>query len=197
MKTIFYTLLTTAILAAPLAAKEQKNKAAGAPPASAAGKPVPATAPAAPAAAATPTKGWTKGATAPSLSGYGLTGSIPSTKGKVVYLDFWASWCGPCKKSFPTLEKWHQAYNSQGLVVLGISVDEKPADMEAFLKKQAVNFPQLHDAAQKLVAAAGADTMPTSILIDRKGQVHLIHKGFKASDEAALQKSIEALLAAK
>lgn len=141
--------------------------------------------------------GWKEGKTAPSLSGYGLSGSVPSTKGKVVYLDFWASWCGPCKKSFPVLEKWHKAYASKGLVVLGVSVDDDKAAMEAFLKKQGVTFPNVHDAAQKLVTAADAATMPTSIIIDRKGAIHLVHKGFKPADEAELTKKIEALLAAK
>jgi thiol-disulfide isomerase/thioredoxin len=140
---------------------------------------------------------WKQGQAAPSLSGYGLAGSLPATKGKVVYLDFWASWCGPCKKSFPVLEKWHKAYAGKGLVVLGVSVDEDKAAMEAFLKKQGVTFPNVHDAAQKLVAAADAATMPTSIIIDRKGAIHLVHKGFKPADEAELTKKIEALLAAK
>jgi thiol-disulfide isomerase/thioredoxin len=140
---------------------------------------------------------WAKGASVASLNTFGLTGTLPDTKGKVVFLDFWASWCGPCKKSFPILEKWQSTYAKQGLVVLGVSVDEKQADMEAFLKKQGVAFANVHDTAQKLVAAANVSSMPTSFLIDRKGVIRQVHTGFNAKDEAVLCQEIVALLAAK
>jgi thiol-disulfide isomerase/thioredoxin len=139
--------------------------------------------------------GWTENAKMPTLAGLGLEGTIPKLDGKVVYLDFWASWCAPCKASFPVLSGWHQKYSAKGFLVLGVNVDEDAAAMQNFLKKNNPGFPTVRDAAQKLVAAADVKTMPTSFLIDRKGVIRLVHNGFRAKDEAALTAKIEALIA--
>jgi thiol-disulfide isomerase/thioredoxin len=138
--------------------------------------------------------GWTVGTKLPSLANYGLAGKVPPTAGKVVYLDFWASWCAPCKASFPILDGWQKKFAARNFTVLGVNVNENVADMEAFLKKSPVGFPTVSDASQKLVAAANVSTMPTSILIDKKGVIRLIHSGFKAKDQAELEAQIEALL---
>ncbi|CAN5813953.1 TlpA disulfide reductase family protein [soil metagenome] len=139
--------------------------------------------------------GWAEGAKLPALDTFGLEGTLPNTTGKVVYLDFWASWCAPCKASFPVLAGWHKDYASRGLLVLGVNVDEELAAMKAFLAKNTVGFPVVRDAAHKLVAAANVDTMPTSFLIDRKGVIRLVHNGFHEKDKAPLQAKIESLLA--
>jgi thiol-disulfide isomerase/thioredoxin len=139
--------------------------------------------------------GWKEKAKMPALSGFGLEGNIPKTEGKVIYLDFWASWCAPCKASFPVLAAWHQKYAAKGFMVLGVNVDEEAAAMQAFLKKNITGFPTVRDAAHKLVAAADVKTMPTSFLIDRKGVIRLVHSGFRAKDEAVLTSQIEGLLA--
>lgn len=138
--------------------------------------------------------GWKESSTLPDLATFGLEGSLPKTKDKVLYLDFWASWCGPCKTSFPVLNAWHQKYSSRGLIILGISVDESAAAMQAFLKKTPAAFTVVRDAAHKLVAVANVSTMPTSILVDRKGVIRLVHSGFRAKDEATLAAHIEKLL---
>jgi peroxiredoxin len=115
----------------------------------------------------------------PDLSSYKLEGSLPdSLKGKVVVLDFWASWCGPCAESFPVMDELQNKYKDQGLVVLAVSVDEKAAKMENFMKKNPVAFTVLRDAEHKLVATAEPETMPTSFLIDREGKVRYLHNGF-------------------
>jgi thiol-disulfide isomerase/thioredoxin len=139
--------------------------------------------------------GFTEGTRLPDLSGFGLEGKLPDLKGKVIYLDFWASWCVPCKASFPVLDGWQKTFGPQGFTVLAVSVDEKRVDMTGFLKKNAVSFPVVRDAAQKLVATADAPTMPTSFLIDRKGIVRKVHKGFRKGDAATLQAEITKLLA--
>jgi thiol-disulfide isomerase/thioredoxin len=141
-------------------------------------------------------EGWKEAAPLPPLGDFGLEGSLPNLKGKVVYLDFWASWCGPCKASFPILNKWQQQFASKGFTVLGVSVDEKPGDMSQFLKNLPVSFPVVRDAAQKLVANADVKAMPTSFLIDRKGTIRHVHHGFRRQDEETLSKQITALLAA-
>jgi thiol-disulfide isomerase/thioredoxin len=138
--------------------------------------------------------GWEESAALPALNGFKLEGDLPNLKGKVVYLDFWASWCAPCKASFPVLDRWQKEFGPKGFTVLGINVDEKAEAMREFLKKTPVAFPVVRDAEQKLVASANVTAMPTSFLIDRKGTIRVVHHGFRKNDEPALAKQITALL---
>jgi len=119
----------------------------------------------------------------PAMASFKLEGNLPDTgKAKVVMVDFWASWCEPCKQSFPVMEELHQHYSKDGLVIIAVNVDENRADMEAFLKKNAVTFAVLRDANQKLVERAGVATMPTSFLIDKDGKVRFLHNGFRGAE---------------
>ncbi len=137
---------------------------------------------------------WAEGASLPALSDFGLEGKLPALKGKVVLLDFWASWCAPCKASFPTLNDLQAKYGSRGLVILGVNVDEDAADKDKFLKTTPASFVIVRDAAQKLVAAANVKTMPTSFVIDRAGVIRHVHSGFRSKDAAAFDQQISALL---
>jgi len=131
----------------------------------------------------------------PDPQGFAFDRTWPSTRGKVVLVDFWASWCGPCKKSFPSLEALHQRYKAKGLVVVGVSVDEDPAAMVRFLKQHAVSFPTVRDKNQKFVQTAKIAAMPTSLLVDRRGTIRFVNSGFKGSEsEAAMRQQIEQLL---
>ncbi len=122
--------------------------------------------------------------------------TLPDTAGKVVLVDFWASWCEPCRASFPALQRLHQKYAARGLVVVGIGVDEEADAYQAFAKRQRVGFALVHDAAQKAVAHFNPATMPTSYLVDRKGRIRHIHRGFQSGEtEAEYVREIEALLA--
>ncbi len=115
----------------------------------------------------------------PNLTQFQLEGQLPQDlKGKVVLVDFWASWCGPCKSSFPELEKLYERYASRGLVIVGINEDTKSVEMADFLKKNPVSFTVVRDAGQRLVAAANVASMPTSFIIDQAGQVRAVHNGF-------------------
>ena len=115
----------------------------------------------------------------PDLGGFELEGKMPDKlAGEVILLDFWASWCAPCKESFPVMEELNKEYGARGLVVLAMNVDEKRANMEQFLKKFTVHFWLVRDAKQKLVAKVDVPTMPTSFLVDRSGKVRYIHEGF-------------------
>ncbi len=134
----------------------------------------------------------------PSLSGAGLAGAIPETAGKVVLVDFWASWCAPCRASFPAYARIQGEFAPRGLVIVAVSVDEVQADYEAFLRKFAPPFAVVRDQDQRLAAAVGIPGMPTSFLIDRSGKVRSVHEGFHSGDtEAALRREIELLLTAK
>lgn len=138
---------------------------------------------------------FTEGTKLPDLSTFGLSGTLPKTEGKVIYLDFWASWCAPCKASFPILNQWHEQMSVHGFSVIGISVDESEEDMTRFLKKNKVLFPVARDANHKLVATANVSTMPTSFIIDRKGIIRHVHSGFHKKDEPVLFAQINQLMA--
>jgi thiol-disulfide isomerase/thioredoxin len=136
----------------------------------------------------------------PALSSAGvvalLGGDVAATTGKVVLVDFWASWCAPCKASFPMMAQLHKDYASRGFVIAAVGVDEKSAAAVAFVKKTAPPFATLHDKEQKLVKQVVPPAMPTSYLIGRDGRVRFIHQGFHGdATERELRKEIEALLA--
>jgi thiol-disulfide isomerase/thioredoxin len=123
---------------------------------------------------------------------------LPATAGKVVVVDFWASWCIPCDASFGCMDRLQKAYSAKGLVILGISVDEEVANFQAFVAKKKPTFSIAHDAAHKAADFFNPPGMPTSYLVDRKGKIRFIHKGFKgAATEAEYTKEIETLIAEK
>ncbi len=127
-----------------------------------------------------------------SLSG----GALPATAGKVVLVDFWASWCAPCKASFPALAKLHQELSARGVVVIGVSIDEKPAAAAAFIKRQSPPFVTVHDRDQKLVKQVVVPTMPTSYLVGRDGKVRFVHEGYHGdATDRLLRQHLDALLA--
>ena len=118
------------------------------------------------------------GDTLPDLASFKLEGKLPSSlKGKIVVVDFWASWCLPCAESFPVMDELQKKYGDR-LVVLAVNVDEKVAKMEKFLTKHAVTFTVVRDGEQKLVAVVEPETMPTSFILDGEGKVKFLHKGF-------------------
>ncbi|MGZ8898543.1 MAG: TlpA disulfide reductase family protein [Limisphaerales bacterium] len=114
----------------------------------------------------------------PDLAAFGLDGKLPELKGKIVLVDFFASWCPPCHESFPAMEQLHRSYAEKGLVILAISVDTKKADLERFLKKHLVSFPIVRDGTGKLAGTLKIPAMPTSFLIGRDGKIRSVHEGF-------------------
>lgn len=120
---------------------------------------------------------------------------LAALKGKVVIVDFWASWCGPCKKEMPVLEALRVKYAAQGLVIVGVNIDSSPKKMNKFLKNTPVSFRIVHD--RKLVVANRyePETMPTSYFIGRDGVVRYVHGGFQKGDARVLEGRVKALLA--
>jgi peroxiredoxin len=125
------------------------------------------------------------------------TVSLKSLRGKVVLLDFWGTFCAPCKTSFPKLQALHARYAGSGLQVLGISEDE-PEDkgkIPGFAGTYGARFAIAWDADRAISDRYRPETMPSSFLIDRKGVVRFAHVGFHAGDEAQIEKEVQELLA--
>ena len=116
-------------------------------------------------------------------------------KGKVVYVDFWASWCPPCLKSLPFLNTLNRDLKDRGLQVIGVNVDEHISDANAFLKNHPASFIVGSDSKGDCPKAFGIMGMPSSYLIDRKGNIRHVHIGFRDGDRKELRQAIEQLLA--
>ncbi len=114
----------------------------------------------------------------PSLADFKLEGTLPDLKDKVVVVDFWASWCGPCKASFPAFVELHQKFADKGLVIVAVSLDEDKGDMEGFLKKTKVPFAAVRDAKQKLAEKLSIESIPTTFIVGRDGKIAALHNGY-------------------
>ena len=118
------------------------------------------------------------GDTFPDLSSFGLEGGLPaSLKGKIVVVDFWASWCGACRRTFPVLEELHHRFGKQGLVILAVNEDKSAAGMKEFLKEYPVTFNSVRDAKKKLAAEVQVPALPSSYILDGDGKVLSIQSG--------------------
>jgi thiol-disulfide isomerase/thioredoxin len=117
--------------------------------------------------------------------------------GKVVYLDFWASWCVPCRTSFPLLDKLYAKLKAQGFEVVAVNLDEGKAKADKFLQEFQVNFTVLRDEKGEWADKYVVESMPTSFIIDRQGVVQHIHHGFTSGDINTLEAKITALLGKK
>ncbi|HEY2627779.1 MAG TPA: TlpA disulfide reductase family protein [Usitatibacter sp.] len=119
---------------------------------------------------------------------------LSSLKGNVVYVDFWASWCVPCRVSFPALDALYRDHQAHGLVVVGINKDMSADDAQKFLKKVPASFPLIPDVQDAAAKAFDVKAMPSGYLVDRKGIVRNVHRGFTTETAAQLRGEIEALL---
>jgi thiol-disulfide isomerase/thioredoxin len=122
--------------------------------------------------------------------------ALEKLRGKVVYVDFWASWCGPCRRSFPWMNEMQQKYGPRGLAVVAINVDKKRSDAERFLVQYPAEFTVVYDEAGTTPAAYGVRGMPSSYLIDARGNVTFVERGFLDEHKAELESRVAALVAA-
>jgi cytochrome c biogenesis protein CcmG, thiol:disulfide interchange protein DsbE len=124
----------------------------------------------------------------------GATAVGPATfTGKVLIVDFWATWCAPCRQSFPEYQKLVEKFDGK-LAVIGVSVDDAADGIGKFKRETGVKFPLVWDQGQVVAGSYKPGTMPTSFVIDRSGIVHSIHEGFRQGDEANLEQEIRSLL---
>ena len=125
------------------------------------------------------------------------TVSLGAYRGKVVYLDFWASWCAPCQAALPALEQLRKEFPADQFQVIAVNVDQDPEKALRLLEKHKIGYPSAADPEGRLPETFGLKTMPTSYLIDRDGVVRLVHPGFRSSDVEGLRKQIRTLVETK
>lgn len=123
--------------------------------------------------------------------------ALSQLKNRVVYIDFWASWCKPCRQSFPFMNELHTRYNKQGLVVIAINLDEQKKQAALFLQKHPASFLIAYDINGETAKQYGLTVMPSSWIIDRKGNIISHTIGFKEADQAGIESTIQQALASK
>jgi peroxiredoxin len=138
---------------------------------------------------------------APEFKAAALTGKgalrLADYRGKVVYLDFWASWCAPCAAALPEIEKLRQEFPAERFQVLAVNVDRDPQKARKFLGRHPIGYPSASDPNGRVPASFGLDTMPTSYLIDRRGVVRYVHRGFRRGDIDAIREHVAELVGKK
>ena len=115
-------------------------------------------------------------------------------RGEVVLINFWATWCGPCRQEMPVLEKLYSRYRDVGFELLGVSIDENSAKARNMAKRLKVNYPILFDLEKDVSELYDVDAMPTTVIVDRDGRVRHIYRGYLPGHEDKYQANIRGLL---
>jgi peroxiredoxin len=134
---------------------------------------------------------------APNFTLKGMDGKnvkLSELRGNVVLLNFWASWCGPCREEMPLLNKIHQKYEPLGFTILGVNVEEDSDAAKKFIAQRPVDFPILLDNTNKVSKLYDVIAMPTTVVIDRDGNMRFLHQGYKSGDEAEYRKMVKKLV---
>lgn len=119
---------------------------------------------------------------------------LAKVKGKVVVVDFWATWCDPCKKSFPKLQELYTKYNASGMELVGISEDEESSGIAEFGNSHGAKFPLAWDNGKSIAGQWQPKSMPSTFVVDRNGIVRFAHLGYHDGDEAEIEKEVKSLL---
>lgn len=124
----------------------------------------------------------------------GKTWQLSALRGKVVMLNFWASWCAPCRKEMPMLEAMYQDLKESDFVLLAINTESEVAEAEALLQELNLTFPILWDKDGAVVKLLGVNAMPTTLVIDGKGEPRFTNRGYRTGDEDKYRQQVESLL---
>ena len=119
---------------------------------------------------------------------------VQKTKGQYIYIDYWASWCGPCRQSFPWMNALQAKLGSKGLKVVAVNVDAKRADADKFLTHTPAQFTIAYDPQGESAKKLAIKTMPTSMLVNPDGKVLFVHSGFRAEEKEPLEAKIVAAM---
>jgi peroxiredoxin len=136
-------------------------------------------------------------ATAPDFSLTDSDGNVVSLsdmRGKVVLINFWATWCGPCRQEMPILEALYKRYETLGFTLLGVNVEENSSDAVSFLKETPVTFPILYDPDNDVSRLFDVAAMPSTVIVDREGKMRFLHHGYQPGYENAYQDQIRELI---
>ena len=120
--------------------------------------------------------------------------NLAQYKGQVVMLNFWASWCGPCRQEMPLLEDIYKKYNKLGFTLIGVNVEPDSKAADDWLKQTPVTFPILYDKDSKVSQMYDVSGMPSTVIIDRKGNLRYLHHGYKPGDEGEYLNNIRAMI---
>jgi thiol-disulfide isomerase/thioredoxin len=123
--------------------------------------------------------------------------TLAGLRGQVVMINFWASWCGPCRQEFPALDQMYRKYKPMGFTMVGINVESEKSDAERFLGISPVSFPILFVPQNSVSGSYGVKAMPTSVLVDRQGRLRWQHRAYQPGDEAKYIEQIRAMLREK
>jgi len=138
------------------------------------------------------------GQPAADFDGATLAGSplkLSSLRGKVVLVDFWASWCEPCKKELPLLDKLAPRLHARGIEIVAVNIDDDKSKAADFIRSHNLHLTVVADASKKIVGAYEPPKMPSSFIVDKSGVVRAVHGGFEPGDEAKLEAELNALVA--
>jgi peroxiredoxin len=124
----------------------------------------------------------------------GQPGALAQYKGQVVMVNFWATWCGPCQQEMPLLDQMYKKYKPAGFTLIGVNVDKEAPPVKALLERKPVSFPVLLDPANSVSKAYNVNEMPSTVIVDRKGQIRYIHRGYRPGDENEYQDRIRQLI---
>jgi len=130
--------------------------------------------------------------TLPSIDGPNLR--LQEQRGQVVMINFWATWCGPCRVEMPHLARLYDKYRGSGFTVLAVNIDEDPYKAASLAKQLGMRFPVLLDKEKKVSRLYGLSTMPSTILVDREGRVRYVHRGYRDGYEETYDRQIRELL---
>ena len=119
---------------------------------------------------------------------------LSEMRGNVILINFWASWCGPCREEMPLLNELHSKYEPLGFTVLGVNVEEQENSARGFLKNFPVDFPILLDNRNQVSKLYDVVAMPTSVVVDRDGNMRYLHRGYKSGDENKYRQVVKKLI---